>query len=60
MDVDCHFVREKLLEGLVSLGHVSTDLLLANILTKSLSGLKHHSGLPKLSIVSQTSQFEGG
>jgi len=52
IDLDCHFVREKLLEGLVSLTHVPTKEQLADILTKSLTGLQHHDILSKLGITS--------
>ncbi|KAL8128505.1 hypothetical protein V2J09_017660 [Rumex salicifolius] len=47
VDIDCHFVREKLLDGL------------PDIPTKSLTGLKHHDVLPKLGVVPTTRQFEG-
>lgn len=52
IDLDCHFVREKLLEGLISLSHVPTKEQLDDILTKSLTGLQHHSILSKLGIIS--------
>jgi len=41
IEVDCHFVRNKLQEGLISLHHVSTSDQLADILTKALTGVKH-------------------
>jgi len=50
IELDCHFVREKLLQGLVSLSHVSTRFQLADIMTKSLSGVHHHSILGKLGV----------
>jgi len=50
IELDCHFVREKLLQGLVSLSHVSTKFQLADIMTKSLSGVQHHTILDKLGV----------
>lgn len=41
IEVDCHFVRNKLHEGLISLHHVSTNEPLADIFTKSLTGIKY-------------------
>lgn len=36
IEVDCHFVRDKVLEGLLQLSHLPTDQQLADILTKIL------------------------
>jgi len=49
IELDCH-VRAKLLEGRVSLSHVSTKHQLADIMTKPLIGLQHHSILGKLGV----------
>ena len=49
IEVDCHFVRDKLHEGLVTLHHIPTDEQLSDILTKSLTGPKHSTILRKLS-----------
>lgn len=43
IEVDCHFIRTKLHEGLIQLSHVSTSNQLADILTKPLSGVLNHS-----------------
>nr|XP_016492299.1 PREDICTED: uncharacterized mitochondrial protein AtMg00810-like [Nicotiana tabacum] len=48
IEVDCHFVRNKLQEGLISLHHVATNDQLADILTKALTGVKHHAVRGKL------------
>ena len=48
IEVDCHFVRNKLQEGLISIQHVTTNEQLADILTKSLTGIKHAAVLNKL------------
>ena len=50
IELDCHFVRHKLLEGLISLTHVHTTMQLADILTKPLSGPSHHSIMSKLGV----------
>lgn len=59
IELDCHFAREKLLDGLISLSHVSTKQQLANIFTKSLSGSVHHDILRKLGIQAPTN-LRGG
>uniref|UniRef100_A0A7C8YD51 Copia protein n=1 Tax=Opuntia streptacantha TaxID=393608 RepID=A0A7C8YD51_OPUST len=51
IELDCHFVRQKLMEGLVSLSHVSTKHQLADIMTKPLTGLNHRSILGKLGVL---------
>ncbi|KAM0048148.1 putative RNA-directed DNA polymerase [Helianthus debilis subsp. tardiflorus] len=48
IELDCHFVREKLQEGLISLIHTRTHDQLADIFTKSLSSSQHHLFLSKL------------
>ena len=50
IEVDCHFVRNKLQEGLISLHHISTTEQLADILTKALTGVKHSALLNKLAV----------
>ncbi|XP_019231184.1 PREDICTED: uncharacterized protein LOC109212026 [Nicotiana attenuata] len=50
IEVDCHFVRNKLQEGLISLYHVPTHHQLADILTKALTGVKHSGVLSKLAV----------
>ncbi|XP_019223762.1 PREDICTED: uncharacterized protein LOC109205501 [Nicotiana attenuata] len=48
IEVDCHFVRSKLQEGLNSLHHVATDNQLADVLTKALTRVKNSAILGKL------------
>ncbi|XP_019229707.1 PREDICTED: uncharacterized protein LOC109210707 [Nicotiana attenuata] len=50
IEVDCHFVRNKLQEGLISLHRVNTHNQLADILTKALTGVKHSAVLGKLAV----------
>ena len=40
MEVDCHFIREKIQEGLVSTGYVKTGEQLGDILTKVVNGAR--------------------
>ncbi|XP_019227851.1 PREDICTED: uncharacterized protein LOC109209119 [Nicotiana attenuata] len=50
IEVDCHFVRDQLQAGLISLHHIGTDSQLADILTKALTGIKHSATLGKLAV----------
>lgn len=50
IEVDCHYIRESLSAGLISLHHVSTHAQLADIFTKDLPGHVHHHFLPKLGV----------
>lgn len=59
IELDCHFVREKLLAGLISLHHVGTKQQLADLLTKPLSGVLHRDLLSKLG-VHRTMNLRGG
>ena len=42
IELDCHFVREKLHEGLISLSYTKTTDQLADLFTKPLPGMQHH------------------
>ena len=59
IELDCHFVRHKLMEGLIRLSHVPIKHQLADIMTKSLPGVHHHSILSKLG-VNTPSNLQGG
>ena len=50
IELDCHFVKEKLLDGLISLSHVSTKHQLGDIFTKPLTSPSHADQLSKLAI----------
>lgn len=52
IEIDCHFVRDKLQDGFISLHHISTVNQLADILTKALTGIKHTHVLSKLAVTS--------
>ncbi|KAK9057134.1 hypothetical protein SSX86_024501 [Deinandra increscens subsp. villosa] len=51
IELDCHFIREKLQDGLISLHHVSTQEQLADILTKNLPKPQHEKLLSKLGVL---------
>ncbi|KAK9059132.1 hypothetical protein SSX86_021751 [Deinandra increscens subsp. villosa] len=50
IELDCHFVREKLHDGLIDLSHIATSLQPADLFTKSLPGHKHQQLLSKLGV----------
>jgi len=50
IELDCHFVRQKLMEGLISLSHIPTKHQLADICTKPLTGIQHRFLLSKLGV----------
>ncbi|KAL4575563.1 hypothetical protein LXL04_022410 [Taraxacum kok-saghyz] len=45
IDLDCHFVREKLQDGLISISHIPTHDQPADVFTKNLSGIDHVEAL---------------
>ncbi|KAL9995344.1 putative RNA-directed DNA polymerase [Helianthus debilis subsp. tardiflorus] len=51
IELDCHFVREKLQEGLISLTHTRTNTQVADVLTKSLPIAQHSNILGKLGLI---------
>ena len=52
IELDCHYVREKLLEGLISLPYTRTNEQLADIFTKPLPRQQHQHLLGKLGVSS--------
>ncbi|XP_019262539.1 PREDICTED: uncharacterized protein LOC109240364 [Nicotiana attenuata] len=59
IEVDCHYVRDCLSSGLISLQFVRSSAQLADIMTKALHGPLHHSLLGKLGVFSPSS-LKGG
>lgn len=59
IELDCHFVREKLLEGLISLSHIPAREQLADFMTKSLPGSHLQSLFSKMGMVDHP-HLEGG
>ena len=54
IELDCHFVREKLLAGLISLEQIPSQQQLADVLTKPLPGPLHHRLIGKLGVLAPT------
>lgn len=51
IEVDCHFTRDKVLDGLITLSYLPTQHQLADILTKILPGVQHRNLSSKLGMV---------
>lgn len=61
IEVDCHFTRDKVLEGLLELAYIPTHLQLADVLTKILPSPHHRELLSKLGMTTgHHPQLEGG
>ena len=56
IEIDCHYVREQLQNGLINIQHVPSKQQLADVFTKSLSGPQHQYQISKLGI-SQASSY---
>lgn len=52
IELDCHFIKGKLGDGLISLGHVSSDAQVVDVLKKALLGPVYHFHLCKLGVLS--------
>lgn len=50
IEIDCHFIREKVASGIIRLVHVKSAHQLADILTKPVTAAIFHSLLSKLGI----------
>ena len=60
IEIDCHYTRDKVLEGLLELSHLPTSQQLDDILTKILPSYQFNKLLSKLSVVRQpTPSFRG-
>mgnify|MGYP007039435986 CR=1 FL=1 len=55
IEIDCHFTRDKILEGLLQLSYMPTNEQLADILTKILPSPQQNILLSKLGMVSHPS-----
>lgn len=61
IEIDCHYTRDKVLEGLLKLCHLPTSQQLANILTKTLPSYQFNILLSKLGVARQpTPRLRGG
>lgn len=59
VELDCHFVRQQFLSGLISLSFVPSSCQLADLFTKPLYGSPHHNLLGKLGVASLPSNLRG-
>ena len=50
IEIDCHFVREKIKNGLIQTEYVNTKEQLADLMTKGLGAAQHHLLLGKLGV----------
>ena len=51
IDIDCHFIREKVKSGFIDIQHLSTTTQPADILTKRLGANQHHLLMTKLGVL---------
>lgn len=51
LDIDCHFVRDKVKEGFILLKHVSSENQLADPFTKALANPLFHQMVSKLGLL---------
>ena len=51
IEIDCHFVREKIQRGLISTGYVKTGEQLGDIFTKALNGVRINYLCNKLGMI---------
>lgn len=55
IEIDCHFIRDKILEGAITTTHVPSHSQLADVLTKPLSVKQHNSLIRKIGASTTTS-----
>jgi len=60
IEVDCHSIRDAYDDRIISLPHVSTQLQIADILTKAVPRPRHQFLVSKLMLIDKQHQFEGG
>jgi hypothetical protein len=60
IDIDCHFIREKIQLGLIKTLHVSSQNQLADVFTKALGNSLFHKLLSKMSVHDIHSPSRGG
>ena len=59
IEIDCHFTREKVLEGLIQLSYIPTQEQLADVLTKIFPSTKLHPLSTKLGMLDITPSLRG-
>ena len=60
IEIDCHFIGDKVMEGLIQLSYLPTHSQLANVLTKVLPSQQHWTLLYKLGMLPNHPKLEGG
>ncbi|XP_019230970.1 PREDICTED: uncharacterized protein LOC109211845 [Nicotiana attenuata] len=60
VEINCHFVRQQFLAGLISLSFVQSDSQLANLFTKPLTSPLHRNLLRKLGVRTSPSNLRRG
>ena len=50
IDIKYHFIKEKISDKTINIEYVSTDDMIADILTKAVSRIKHYKALEQLSM----------
>jgi len=51
IEIDCHFIREKLQQGLINISYIPTQSQPADVLTKGLNRVQHELLLSKLGVL---------
>ncbi|XP_019244609.1 PREDICTED: uncharacterized protein LOC109224487 [Nicotiana attenuata] len=59
VEIDCHFMRQQFLSGLITLSFVPSKEQLADVFTKPLSGVSHSEILNKLGVTRLPSNLRG-
>lgn len=60
IEIDCHFTRDKVLEGLIDLQYTPTADQLADIMTKALASVPHNKLKSKLGMYPTLPSLRGG
>lgn len=60
IDVDCHYIRELIVDRLITLRHISSHDQLADLFTKAMTRARHRYLTSKLLLCDHQYQFEGG
>ena len=48
IEIDCHYIRDKVMSGVISTPHVTSSHQLADVFTKSLAGISYDTTCTKL------------
>lgn len=59
IEIDCHFTKDKVLEGLLQLSYVPTSSQIADVFSKILPSSQFNDLLSKLSMVQTTPSLRG-